>query len=119
MFGVDLWRWLLGSMPIERSRTHTYTHIITRMPQEQMPGHPPASLQRLFHMGRRLRDSEPLGPLFEDSPLALPVILDMAPPIECVLGWVGWSMGFGGGGLWNYSRRWRNWGWTDLLTPKR
>ena len=69
----------------------------TRM-QEQMPGHPPASLQRLFHMGRKLKDSEPLGPLFEDSPLALPVILDMAPPIECVLGWVGWSMGI---------KRWR------------
>lgn len=47
-----------------------------------MPGHPPASLQRLFHMGRRLKDAEPLAPLFEDTPLALPVILDMAPPIE-------------------------------------
>lgn len=29
-----------------------------------------------------MRDSEPVGPLFEDTPLALPVILDMAPPIE-------------------------------------
>lgn len=59
-----------------------HASTLSRDAQEQMPGHPPASLQRLFHMGRRLKDSEPLGPLVEDSPLALPVILDMAPPIE-------------------------------------
>lgn len=72
---------IIRSLSAHSPPTTTYTRMYT---QEQMPGHPPASLQRLFHMGRRLKDSEPLGPLFEDTPLALPVILDMAPPIECV-----------------------------------
>jgi len=79
---VCIWARFEGNCQWMRLLHVTLDTFLTLAPQKHMAGHPPASLQRLFHMGRKLKDSEALGPLVEDTPLALPVILDMAPPIE-------------------------------------